>query len=452
MSKHKKKYSLLIVDDETNFRESLVMAIEDTYTVSVASSLVAAREYVNERVPDGILLDIRLPDGDGVEFLQELKLYGQMPVVFIMTAFATVDSAIRALKEGAADYFVKPFDVEKLKREMTVYLENKLLHKKIDILDKELKKISTPFISSGTGTMKPIIDRVPMIAPLDIPVFISGETGTGKERLAKWIHALSSRVGDIVTINCAALPKDILESELFGYVKGAFSGAAATKEGFVEKADGGTLFLDEIGALPETVQAKFLRVLEDGIYYKLGETRERRVNFRLISATNSDLADPASSFRRDLFYRINGIAFELPPLRERQDDIPLLVSTFIKEANDAYKKQVRGVTSPTMKILVSHDWPGNIRELKWCINRAVAIATGDVLDGNIITFKIKPEKPHLTEDVVDYSIPFTEAIEDLEKKYIAHALALAANNKTEAAKILSISVRTLHYKLKIYNL
>jgi len=452
MSKHKEKYSLLIIDDEANFRESLEMAIEDTFNVSVAGSLTAAREYVKERFPDAILLDIRLPDGDGVEFLRELKLYGQIPVVFIMTAYATVDSAVRAMREGAADYFIKPFDVEKLKREMTVYLENQLLHKKIDELDKELKKIATPFITSGTGKMKPIIDRVPMIAPLDIPVFISGETGTGKERLAIWIHTLSGGGGDMVAINCAALPKDIIESELFGYVKGAFSGAAATKEGLVEKADGGTLFLDEISALPETVQAKFLRVLEDGIYYKLGDTKERRVSFRLISATNSDLTDPASSFRRDLFYRINGIAFELPPLGERRDDIPLLVSTFIKEANYAYKKQVRGVTSQTMEILVSHDWPGNIRELKWCINRAVAVATEDVLDGDITAFKTKPEKTPPPEDDVDYSIPFAEAIENLEKKHIAHALALSANNKTEAAKILGISVRALHYKLKILNL
>ncbi len=451
MNKYKQKSSVLVVDDEDNFRESLEMAIEDTFDVSGASSLAAAREYVNKKVPDGILLDIRLPDGNGVEFLQELKLCGRIPVVFIMTAYATVDSAVRALKEGAVEYFVKPFDVEKLKREMTVYLENQLLQKKIDILDKELKIIATPFITSGTGTMKPIIDRVSMIAPLDIPVFISGETGTGKEKLAKWIHALSGQGGEMVAINCAALPKDILESELFGYVKGAFSGAAATKEGLVEKADGGTLFLDEISALPETVQSKFLRVLENGVYYKLGDTRERQVNFRLISATNSDLADPASSFRRDLFYRINGIAFELPPLRERRDDIPLFVSAFIKEANYAYKKQIRGVTSRTMEILVSHDWPGNIRELKWYINRAVAVATGDILDDDITTFQTKSEKIPPAEDAVDYSLPFTEAMENLEKKYLIHALALATNNKTEAAKILGISVRTLHYKLKIHN-
>jgi two-component system response regulator PilR (NtrC family) len=452
MGKHKQKYSILIVDDEANFRESLEMAIEDTFNVSIAGSLAAAREYVDRTIPDGILLDIRLPDGDGVEFLRELKLCGRIPVVFIMTAYATVESAVRALKEGAADYFIKPFEIERLKREMTVYLENQLLHKKIDTLDKELKKTAIPFITSGTGAMKPIIDKVPMIAPLDIPIFISGETGTGKERLAKWIHALSEQEGDIVAINCAALPKDILESELFGYVKGAFSGAAATKEGFVEKADGGTLFLDEIGALPEAIQTKFLRVLEDGVYYKLGDTRERRVNFRLISATNSDLTDPASSFRRDLFYRINGIAFELPPLRERRNDIPLFVSTFIKEANYAYKKHVQSVTSTTMKNLLSYDWPGNIRELKWCINRAVAIATGDVIDEEITTFQIKPEQAPPVKNAVDFSTPFTEAIENLEKKYIVHALSLTANNKTEAAKILGMSVRSLHYKLKIYNL
>lgn len=453
MSKHEKKPSLLIVDDEANFRESLEMALEDTFAISLAGSLAKAREELALRVPDTILLDIRLPDGEGVELLSELKSYRNMPVVIVMTAHATVESAVIALKEGAADYFVKPFDIGKLKRELAVYLENRSLHKRIDTLARELRKLSPPFVTSGTGKMKEIIERVPQIAPIDIPVLISGETGTGKEKLANWIHALSGRKGEMVAINCAALPRDILESELFGYVKGAFSGAVATKEGLVEKADGGTLFLDEISELPENVQSKFLRILEDGVYYKLGETRERRVSFRLISATNSNLADAADSFRRDLYYRINGIAFNLPPLRERRDDIPLLVPLFIKEANHAYGKMVRGVSPRSMQRLISYDWPGNIREMKWCINRGVAVAASDILDLDDLSLSLPSVsvKDCPAGGAIDYEVPFEEAVEKLEKNYISHALQ-TSSNKTEAARMIGISVRVLHYKIKKYGL
>jgi len=451
MSKNERRSSLLIVDDEVNFRESLKITLEDTFDIILAGSLVMAREELTVRVPDAILLDIRLPDGEGVELLRELKCCLPPPVVVIMTAHATVESAVKSLKEGAVDYFVKPFDISKLKRELAVYLENRFLHKRIDSLDRELKKISSSFVTEGKGKMREIIDRGQQIAPIDIPVLITGETGTGKEKLANWIHSLSERKGEIVAINCAALPKDILESELFGYAKGAFSGAIAMKEGLVEKADGGTLFLDEIGELPETAQAKFLRILEDGVYYKLGETRERRVSFRLISATNGDLADPTSSFRRDLFYRVSGITFKLPPLRERRDDIPLLVPIFIREANYTYKKEVKGVSVKTMQYLISCDWPGNIRELKWCIYRGVATAVGDILNQDDLSLPIPAESMKDCPDgkVIDYNVPFEEAVEQLEKKYISHALQ-AFNTKTEAARGLGISVRVLHYKIKKY--
>jgi DNA-binding NtrC family response regulator len=370
-----------------------------------------------------------------------------------MTAHATVESAVRSLKEGAVDYFVKPFDIGKVKRELALYLENRSLYKRIDTLDRELKKLSPPFVTSGTGKMKEIIERVPLIASIDIPVLISGETGTGKDKLAKWIHTLSGLRGEMVAINCAAIPRDILESELFGYVKGAFSGAVSTKEGLVEKADGGTLFLDEIGELPDTVQAKFLRVLEDGVYYKLGETRERQVSFRLVCATNSDLAGADSSFRRDLFYRINGIAFYLPPLREHRDDVHLLVPIFIKEANYSYNKTVRGVTPRALQRLVSYNWPGNIRELKWCINRGVAIAAGDVLD--LDDLFLHPSDKSFNDRAaglaIDHKVPFEIAVEELEKSYITHALQ-NTSTKTEAAQMIGISLRVLHYKIKKYGL
>ena len=451
------KPCLLIVDDEPNFSESLQYALDDSFVISKAGTLAAARRLLGEKMPDAMLLDIRLSDGSGIDFLKEIKDMPGRPVVIVMTAYAAVDNAVTALKEGAVDYFTKPIDIEKLKREIGVCLENRSLQKKVIALRKEIKKYNPPFATSGAGRMKEIVKKVPVIAPLNIPVLIKGETGTGKERLAKWIHDLSGLRGEMVSINCSALPKDIIESELFGHTKGAFSGALAYKEGLIEQAEGGTLFLDEIGELPEGVQAKFLRLLEEGVYYKIGETRERKVNFRLISATNKVLTDTASNFRPDLFFRINGFSFDLPPLKDRKEDIPLLIPVFLEEANRDYRKSVKSVSREAIEYFMRHDWPGNIRELKWAIHRAVAVASKDRLDIEDVTMTandFKDSKPvgKAIPDYSDYSVPFHEAMEELEKKYMEHALALANNNKTEAARILGVSVRVLHYKLKQYNL
>lgn len=450
MHSNNSKPHVIIIDDEPHFSESLRMALEDAFEISVVDTLKDARESLKDNIPDAILLDIRMPDGNGIDFIQETKDLKPMPVIIVMTAYATVENAVMALKEGAADYFIKPLDIEKLKRGLNVYLENRLLHKKIVALDREIKKIALPFETTGTGMMKEIVDKIPLIAPLDLPVLIKGETGTGKERLAKWIHTLSGLQGQMVAINCAALPKELIESELFGYTKGAFSGAGIYKEGLIEKANSGTLFLDEIGELPEEVQAKFLRVLEDGVYYKLGDTREYRAKFRLIAATSKDLT--SNNFRRDLFYRVNGVILELPPLRERKDDIPLLVSSFLNEANYSYKKNVSALSPRAMEYLMKYSWPGNIRELKWYIKRAVAISSSDILDVDDIAFSSDSVKSLSENGNIDYSVPLRDALSEIEKKYIKKALSVSNNNKTEAARILGLSVRVLHYKIKKYNL
>jgi DNA-binding NtrC family response regulator len=451
MRKKEFKPDLVIIDDEPHFSESLQMALEDTYDVSQVHSVSRAREFLDKKHPDVILLDIKLPDGSGIDFLRELKTIRPIPIVFVMTAYATIDNAVASLKEGAVDYFTKPLDIEKLKREINVYIENKVLHKKIDTLDMKIRKINPPFVTSGINAMKPIVDKVPMIAPLNIPVLITGETGTGKEKLAGWIHELSGTTGEMVAINCSALPKDIFENELFGHVKGAFSGAVFQKEGLVERAENGTLFLDEIGELPEPVQAKLLRVVEEGVYYKIGDSREHKISFRLISATSKDLGSHAG-FRSDLFYRINGIAFELPPLRKRKEDIRLLVSTFIEEANRAYNKNVSGVSSRAMKYFSDYSWPGNIRQLKWLIHHAVAVTSRDLLDADDLSVTSQVFKGGTKGKGTDYSVPFQEALESLERSYIEHALLSADNNRTEAARILGVSVRVLHYKIRKYRL
>jgi DNA-binding NtrC family response regulator len=451
MGKKDPKPVLVIVDDEPHFSESLQMALEDTYNVTLAHSLGMARELLDKKRPDVILLDIKLPDGNGMDFLRELRTMEPMPIVFVMTAYATIDNAVASLKEGAVDYFTKPLDIEKLRREINIYIENRVLHKKIDTLDMKIRRINPPFVTSGINAMKPIVDKVPMIAPLNIPVLITGETGTGKEKLAGWIHELSGAAGDMVAINCSALPKDIFENELFGHVKGAFSGAVLQKEGLVERAENGTLFLDEIGELPESVQAKLLRVVEEGVYYKIGDSRERRISFRLISATSKDLGSHAG-FRSDLFYRINGITFGLPPLRERKEDIRLLVSAFIDEANRAYNKNVSGVSLKGMKRLSDYSWPGNIRQLKWLIHHAVAVTSRDLLDADDLSVTTESLGGGTRAKGIDYSVPLQDALESLEKSYIESALMSAANNKTEAAGILGVSVRVLHYKIRKYGL
>ncbi len=452
MNKDAQKPAVLIVDDEKNFSESLGLAIDDSYFVSYAANLKLARDILKGSMPDAILLDVKLPDGEGIELLRELREADKLPVVIVMTAHATVENAVKALKEGAVDYFTKPLDIDKLKREISVYTENRALQKRIYNLNQKIRNIVPSFLTTGKGPMKSIVEKVPMVAPLKMPVLIQGETGTGKEKLAQWIHQLSGLSGEMVTLSCATMPKDIFESELFGYVKGAFSGAAATKEGFIEKAEGGTLFLDEIGELSDETQAKLLRVLESGLYFKLGETRERKANFRLITATNRDLNDPRNRFRRDLYYRIGGMVFELPRLRDRREDLPLLAQAFLKEADIAYNKDVKDISEQAMKALMQYDWPGNIRELKWCVHRAVATARKDVLESIDVTLGPPTRQTETAHATGNASGSLQEAVEETEKLLIRKALAAANDNKTEAAKILGISVRQLHYKIKQHSL
>jgi len=449
--------SALIVDDEDNFAESLAMGLEDMFEVTIANSISAARQILTERTMAVLLLDVRLPEGNGVDFVEELRVLQPQCIIVMLTAFGTVENAVAALKRGAADYFTKPVNIPKLKHELNVLLENRQLHRQVRALRRQIgMEATTIFNASPTGAMKDIMERAPLIAPLSIPVLIKGETGTGKERLAQWIHTLSGQNGDLVAINCAALPMDLVESELFGHVKGAFSGAIGNKEGLIDKAAGGTLFLDEIAELTDGVQAKLLRLLESGVYFRVGDTRERRVNFRLIAATHKDLSNPASGFRADLFFRINGITFELPPLRERARDIPLLVRLFIDEANRDYLKQVAEIESDALAPLKLYSWPGNIRELKWVIHRAVAVASGSLLTINDLSTSPEIFRPRAAPPLDTTSPPekpalsFRKEIAGIERQRIIAAMGAAHGNKTEAALALGISVRTLHYKLRKY--
>ena len=443
---------LLVVDDEVNFASSLALAIEDQYEVTHADSASQMRRMLSRCKPDVVLLDVRLPDANGTELVEEIRKCTDSAVVVMMTAYATVENAVAALKFGAADYFTKPLDIAKLKRELSLLLENRPLQGQVQALRCPARQQAGTITTARTSPMQSILEQVPKIAPLAIPVLITGETGTGKELLAQRIHALSGARGDIVAINCATIPHDIFESELFGHKRGAFSGAHADKEGFIERATDGTLFLDEIGELPDSIQAKLLRVLESGVYFKVGDTREHHIRFRLVAATHKDLTAPSSGFRRDLFFRINGIRFQLPPLRERQQDIPLLAAQFVEEANRDYQKAVQRIAPKAFEALQRYDWPGNIRELKWVVHRAVALARGSILESE--DFGASPEifescvLPASAEMVIPSD--FRKSIARIEQEKIAEAVATCGGNKTEAASRLGISLRTLQYKLRKY--
>jgi len=450
---------ILIIDDEPNFAESLAMVLEDEYVVSLAESLTAARRILAEQSIAVILLDVRLPEGNSVDHLKKLHALQPAAPIVMLTAHGTVENAVAALKQGAVDYYTKPVDIPKLKRELRILVDNNRLSRQVKVLRRQVEsQAAAVFNASPVGAMKHIMERVPLIAPLSIPVLITGETGTGKERLAQWIHSLSGVSGELVAINCATLPKDLVESELFGHTKGAFSGAVTHKEGLIERAAGGTLFLDEIGELVDNVQAKLLRLLESGAFFRVGDNRESRVSFRLIAATHKNLSDANSGFRPDLYFRINGIRFELPPLRERLQDLPVLARFFIDEANRAYLKQVTDIEPRAMTTLQHYHWPGNIRELKWVIHRAVVVAGREHLA--LDDFSTSPEifdrraihpvnaTPQGKQDIMDVR----SNVAALERERITAALAMANGNKTEAAHTLGISVRTLHYKLKKYSL
>jgi two-component system response regulator PilR (NtrC family) len=305
-----RKPLLLIVDDEPGFRESVALAFEGDYDVVTSGSCHDTRKTLAAVTPDAVLLDLGLPDGNGLDLVRELKSHRPQPLVMVITAHGTVESAVRALKDGAADYVVKPFDLEKMRRELKTRLESGQCPRKEAPRDNELRRIPTIFLTDDKGAMKKVLENIRMVAPLDSPILITGEGDAAKERLAHWVHVLSRARGKLATLDCATWPRETLERELFG-CKGGAGPQAAEQGGLFEQASGGTLFLNEIGELPGELQARLLQVLETGSYRRVGDTRERRADFRLVSATSRDLADPAGRFLKELYLHINVLRVRL---------------------------------------------------------------------------------------------------------------------------------------------
>jgi two-component system response regulator PilR (NtrC family) len=448
------KAKILIAEDEKSMREVLEIFLqEEGYETFTAKDGKEALEMLEGDIYDVVITDIKMPRADGFEVLKKTKEISPQTVVIMITAFGTTESAIEAIKLGAYDYIEKPFKIEEIRVVIKRALERKRIISKLSLLSERLAKPPELHdILYRSDKMKALVEALPRIAESNSSVLITGESGVGKELFARALHRLSPRASkEFVTVNCAAFPEGLLESELFGHMKGAFTDAHYNKQGLFEIADGGTLFLDEIGDMPLSLQAKILRVLENGQFRRVGGVTDIKVDVRIIAATNKDLKKEIEKgrFREDLYYRLNVIPIHIPPLRERREDIPLLVEHFVKK----YAPQKR-ITQEALEVLKNYSWKGNVRELENVIERVCLLTNSDEIDIKdlppelIMDTKEKPIVPELTPS----GINLDKLVEDIERQYIIKALKLTQNTKVEAAKLLGLSFRSFRYRLKKYNI
>jgi DNA-binding NtrC family response regulator len=445
--------SVLIVDDEVGARESLKMILKNDYEVFLARDAEEAFIQIKERAPDVILLDIILPDLDGLKILERIKQNDPDMIVIMITATKTVKTAVEAMKLGAYDYVTKPFDVDELRLIVSRSLSSKALEQEVKYLREEMDK-SFDFgnIIGKSKAMKEIFGMVKQIADSKSTVLVMGESGTGKELISRAIHYNSNRKNfPFVTINCAAIPETLIESELFGHEKGAFTNAIEKKLGRFEIAHQGTLFLDEIGELSLATQAKILRFLEEKEFNRVGGSKTIKVDVRLITATNRDLNQllKKGGFREDLYYRINVVPLVIPPLRERKEDIPVLLDHFIKKYNDEGKKKVKGISKEALELMMNYEWPGNVRELENLIERVIALTSNEYIQPDELPIALTniSEINGLKETILSGKVTFLKAEEEFERRIILDALKKANYVQSHAAEMLGISRRILKYKM-----
>lgn len=438
---------VLVVDDEEPLRRLLKKELSRKgFSVEVAPDGKAALEILKKNTFDILLLDILMPGIDGISLMKKLRLYPSSPAIIVLTGRATVETAVEAMKHGAYDYLTKPYKLDELVIIINRAYEYGKLSIKSRLLQQELVRKETPveFICSSRQ-MKDILGLIRKIAPTDSPVFIQGESGTGKELVANTIWQYSNRSGSpFIALNCAALSETLIESEIFGHEKGAFTNAYQTKHGIVEVADKGTLFLDEIGEMPLGTQAKLLRFLDSGEFRRVGSNKTLRVDVRLIAATNKELIEHVKKggFREDLYYRLNVINIVIPPLRERADDIPGLSAHFLLKYSRKTSKQIEGFTSRAMETLNGYPWPGNVRELENVIERAVILCDTEKIDIEDLSITLQPLKV----------LSANPSLEEIEKDYILRVLKEANGNQSKASQILGIDRKTLYLKLKKYGI
>jgi two-component system response regulator PilR (NtrC family) len=450
--------NLLILDDEASLRDFLTIVFEEEgWVVESAGSLAEARAALQKSEPDLVLCDVMVPDGSGIDFLKDVKAQNPSIAFIMITAYTSTKAAVEALKAGAFDYIAKPFDIEELKIIVGKAVERKELEDENLHLRSALEERFTfANIIGRSAKMQEIFTIIQRIAKTTSTVLISGESGTGKEMIARAIHYNSSRRGKFVSINCGALPETLLESELFGHERGAFTGAIREKRGLFSEADRGTIFLDEIGETSTAMQIKLLRVLQERMVRKVGSNVENAIDVRVIAATNRDLSESIreGSFREDLFYRINVIPIALPPLRHRQEDIPLLVDHFISKFCANLGVPHKKISTDAMRAIEKYPWPGNVRELENVVERMIALEPSEVL-----TTKSLPEHvllggsiPDATFELPPDGISLQDHLEAIGKIFMLKALERTGGVQTQAAELLRMSFRSFRYYAKKYDL
>lgn len=473
------KKNIVVVDDEKDMREFLeIMLRKEGYDCRSFPSASAALEWLRENRFDLVITDVRMPGMGGVDFLKAAKELDPDVPVMMITAYASVDTAIEAMKAGAYDYFIKPFNVEEIKLNIRNALGYRDLKRENKLLKKDL--LSKYDFSSFIGKSKSMAEvyaLITSVARTRTNVFITGESGTGKELVARAIHYESDRAAmPFVAVNCGAMPENLLESELFGYQKGAFTGAVSTKEGLAREADGGTLFLDEITELPLHLQVKLLRFIQEKSYRMVGGTADIPADIRLIAASNKDVEGEvkAGRFREDLFYRLNVIRVNVPPLRERKEDIPVLSEHFTKKYSRELGKGIKGISAEAAALLAGYNYSGNVRELENIIERAVALEPSDTISMESLPPYLKERavcsgavpardpapRPRAGEEapkvpapgITDKGIDLEKAVEEFEKTMILDALKRSGGVKKKAAELLGLSFRSMRYKLGKYDI
>ncbi len=449
-----KSGKVLVVDDEPAEREGLARMVGQWgYEVETASSGEEALSLIESQHPAVVLTDLVLPEMDGLTLLQKLKETGRPPIVLLVTGHGTVETAVEAMRYGAFDYLTKPVDATRLQVLLEKSIEQESLSREVSFLRHQLRQKGSfgQLVGQSKG-MQEVYRWIELAATSTAPVLVFGESGTGKELVARTIHDLSNRRNKpFVAINCAAIPETLIESELFGHERGAFTGATERRLGCFELADGGTLFLDEIAEMDSNTQAKLLRVLQEGNFRRVGGGKgEIQVDVRVVAATNRVPTDAISQgqLREDLFYRLNVFSIRLPPLRERRDDIPLLVKTFIEEFNRQDNRQVRGVTAEAERELERYNWPGNVRELRNVVQRAVVLSGTGMIDVEHLPENILRSAPTPERRAAGTVMP----IREMEREAILRALEETNQDKRRAAQLLGISLKTLYNKLAKYGI
>ncbi|HMF98298.1 MAG TPA: sigma-54 dependent transcriptional regulator [Vicinamibacterales bacterium] len=441
---------VLIVEDDPSARNGLEQLVKSWgFIAESASDGEEALEKVTSFRPAIVITDLVMPRMDGLALLRALPQQGADVTTLLLTAQGTVETAVEAMKEGAYDYLTKPIDIQRLKILLDKIVERLETMREVKALRRQLREHGTfGSLIGNSAEMRKIYQIIEQASPTGASVLITGESGTGKELVAQTIHQLSPRATfPFIAINCAAIPETLLESEIFGHEKGAFTGAADRRQGCFELADRGTLFLDEIGEMTPATQVKLLRVLQERKFRRLGGRTEQSVDVRVIAATNIDPVEAvkAGKLREDLFYRLNVFAFRLPTLRERRDDLPLLVQAFINEFNGRNQKNIAGVDQQAMRMLEHYAWPGNVRELRNVIERATILAPGPFIEAKHLPPVLAEEPP--PEQQPQLALAPGTTVEEAERRLIMMTLAHTRDNKTRAAEILGISLKTLHNKL-----